>query len=234
MPALWLASKGALFELHEANVPKSGPIAALSSDPAPSSDSRTEEENGIVTATFISGMLIPAALQVKDNGAAKGLCNALVTSAGSMYGVVAAQEFGKNVYSNDSTNSQFEQGVIPGSFFGGILGNGIGQALSRSICKHLVPDFENYLKGLPADAVGKASKVLDRGLEQVLATHLMDLGVTASRAIQISAQLTETIRIADQFTPKDAFKYLNSRWFPRQPRSPKALKERRALQPSRH
>jgi hypothetical protein len=214
MPALWLASKGALFELHEANVPKSGPIAALSSDPAPSSsaapssDGRTDEENGIVTATSISGILIPAALQVKDNGAAKGLCTALVTSAGSMYGVVAAQEFGKNVYGNDSTNSQFEQGVIPGSFFGGLLGNGIGQALSRSICKHLVPDFENYLKGLPEDAVGKAAKVLDRGLEQVLATHLMDLGVTASRAIQFSAQLTETIRIADQFTPEDAFKYL--------------------------
>jgi hypothetical protein len=84
----------------------------------------------------------------------------------------------------------------------------IGQTLSRSICKHLVPDFENYLKGLPEDAVGKAAKVLDCGLEQVLATHLMDLGVTASRAIQFSAQLTETVRIADQFTPEDAFKYL--------------------------
>jgi hypothetical protein len=118
-------------------------------------------------ATFISGMLVPAAFNVKDNGMAGVICQSLMTSAGSMAAAVIGQEAGKDIYGNNSTNSQFEQGVIPGSFIGSVIGNGAGHAVSRTLCKRILPEFGPWLKGVDGPKATTA-KLLTEALPQIL------------------------------------------------------------------
>jgi hypothetical protein len=131
LPSTWLVYRAALLELNEGEVERRAPTGTLLSAPAESSShGRTSKENGAVMATFISGMLIPAAFQYKDNGPADGLCRALMFASGGMTSAIVSQEAAKDIYGNSNTNSQLEQGAIPGSFIGSVVGNGAGHALS--------------------------------------------------------------------------------------------------------
>ncbi|KAF2822530.1 hypothetical protein CC86DRAFT_373023 [Ophiobolus disseminans] len=64
-----------------------------------------------------------------------------------MTGLVASQEAAKAIYPGNSTAPEFEQGVIPWAFIGTTVGNGTGSALSRTLCKTLVPNFMEWLTG---------------------------------------------------------------------------------------
>ncbi|KAH3978109.1 hypothetical protein HBH52_104470 [Parastagonospora nodorum] len=210
-PSTWLVSKAALLELNNADVEKRALTAPSAStelpSPEPSSLDRTPKENGAVMATFISGMLVPAFFNVKDNGMAGGICRSLMTSAGSMTAAVIGQEAAKDIYGNNSTNSQFEQGVIPGSFIGSVIGNGAGHALSRTLCKRILPEFGPWLKSVDGPKATTA-KLLTEALPQILTKQLEGLGVQPARALSFATELTDTIKIADTMTLSDAFKFL--------------------------
>jgi len=214
MPALWIASQALLVELNQTDDANSPPTKALAQSapaPSPSDSDRTDKENGAVMATFISGLMIPAIFSIKDKGPAEGLCSALMQSAGGMTGALVGQEVAKDLYGNDTTASEFEQGVVPGAFFGSIAGNGAGTLLSRALCSKLVPDFGKWWKDMHPDVITKASKPLNRGLQRILSTHLEEhLGVETSRAIQFASQLTETMRLIDHTNPVQAMEYLNN------------------------
>ncbi|KAL5118588.1 hypothetical protein ACEQ8H_003439 [Pleosporales sp. CAS-2024a] len=198
-PSTWLASKAILLELHTNNIQKRSIEDTISN--------RTDKENGAVMATFISGMLWPAFFSIQDNGAAGGLCRALMMSAGSMTSALVGQEAAKNIYDNNSTSSQFEQGVIPGSFIGSVVGGGAGYALARTLCTRLIPEFGPWLKGIEGPKA-ETARLLTRALPHILTKHLEDLGMDSARAIKFADQLTNTIRLADELTLADAYKFL--------------------------
>ena len=207
-PSTRLVSKAALLALNKSDVEKREPTASTGPlPPEPSSLARTPKEDGAVMATFISGMLVPAVFNVKDNGMTGGICRSLMTSAGSMSAAVMGQEVAKDIYGNNSTNSQFEQGVIPGSFIGSVIGNGAGHALARTLCKRILPEFGPWLKGIDGPKATTA-KLLTEALPQILTKQLEDLGVQPARALSFATELTETIKIADTMTLTDAFKFL--------------------------
>jgi hypothetical protein len=52
-----------------------------------------------------------------------------------MVQIILGQEVGKDFYGKNTTASEFEQGVVPGLFFGSVAGNGAKEALTRTICK---------------------------------------------------------------------------------------------------
>jgi hypothetical protein len=61
-----------------------------------------------------------AGFSLLDNGVAKGLCNSIFASAGSMVGAVVGQESGKKIYLNGTTAPDYEQSIIPGAFIGSV------------------------------------------------------------------------------------------------------------------
>ncbi|CBX91398.1 hypothetical protein IAQ61_010753 [Plenodomus lingam] len=226
MPALFLVSQGALLEVYAADPPQGvalgGDLATAATtstatnSAAPSTQPadvpRTGKENGAVLGAFISTLLLPAVMNVVDGTAAGGICKSLVSGAGAMVGSVVGQEAGKNLYPNGTSleeASEFEQGVIPGTFIGGIAGSSVGTALSKTLCAKLVPDLAKVFDGLNPDAVTKMSRVLNRGLTDVLTSHLKDLGVQPAKALNFAHQMGETLRLADTVGMPDAFDFLN-------------------------
>jgi len=212
MPALWIASQALLVELNQtndANFPPTKALAQSAPAPSPSGSGRADKENGAVMAAFIGGMMIPAVFSIKDKGPAQGLCSALMQSAGSMTGALVGQEVAKGLYGNDTTASEFEQGVVPAAFIGSIAGNGAATAVSRTLCSKLVPDFGKWWKDMHPGDIAKTSRLLNRGLQPVLSTHLEGLGVETSRAVQFASQLSEIMRMIDRVDRPRAFEHLN-------------------------
>lgn len=220
MPALWLVSHGALLELYD-NISSTAKTAqelavttgiTISISPQPSDTHRTSKESGAVLAGFIGGMLVPPIFNIIDSTIAGGLCKSLVNSAGAMASAVVGQEAGKTLYpegKHNSTASGFEQGVIPGAFFGSIVGAGADTALSRTLCDRLVPGFEKTWKAATPGTVERISRVLNRGLREVLTEHSKGMNVDAARATQFASQLEETLRLADHVGIADALEHLN-------------------------
>jgi hypothetical protein len=89
------------------------------------------------------------------------------------------------------------------------VGNGVGSALSRTLCSKLVPGFEKIWKAAKPDAMMKMAKVMEQGLQEVLTAHLKEMGVDAAKATQFASQLQETLRTVDQVGIPDAFEQLN-------------------------
>jgi hypothetical protein len=211
LPSLWLVSQGTLFELSKTNETCARLVARNNStNPTPDPEGREDKENGIATAVFISGMLIPQAFAIKDSSPTTALCKSLMRSSAGMVGAVVGQEVAKDLYSNNSTSSEFEQGVIPGLFFGSVVGNGAGEALSRSICRHLVPDFTKWWKAMHPDQVTRVAQTFNHSLQSLLTEHLQSLRVETSRAVQFASQLTETVRAGDMLHRVQAFERLQS------------------------
>ncbi|KAF2023264.1 hypothetical protein EK21DRAFT_81324, partial [Setomelanomma holmii] len=209
LPADWLASQGMLLELNKTNAPV--PASARSLDPpaaTPSAAGR-DKENGAVVGTFVSGMLTATSLNIKGNTAAQGLCMSLPTGAGTMAGTVITQEGAKNIYGENSTALDFEQGVVPGSFFGSIVGHGTGTALSRGLCKHVLSDFGKMWKGIHPDAMPKTYKTFHRALTEILGSHMRSIGVDSARAAKFADQMTETRRLMDRLKPDDSLEFLD-------------------------
>ncbi|KAI8932298.1 hypothetical protein NX059_010494 [Plenodomus lindquistii] len=55
----------------------------------------------------------------------------------------------------------------------------------------------------------KMSRVLNRGLTEVLTAQLKALGVEAAKALTFAHQMAETLNVADRLGMPDAFEYLN-------------------------
>ncbi|KAF2852467.1 hypothetical protein T440DRAFT_506389 [Plenodomus tracheiphilus IPT5] len=221
MPALFLVSQGALLEVHAAASPNE---VALAQDPAatatasapPSTQSagtlRTGKEDGAALGVFISSMIVPTAVNIAEGTLAGGICKSLVAGVGGMLGAVVGQEARKIIYPNGTTNtsaSELEQGIIPGTFIGGIAGNSVGTALSKTLCTKLVSDLEKVFQEMNPDAVTKMSRVLNRGLTEVLTAHLKGLSVKEAKAVTFAHQLESTLQLADKLGMPDAFDFLN-------------------------
>ncbi|KAI4669064.1 uncharacterized protein J4E79_001107 [Alternaria viburni] len=206
LPAIWITSHSLLAE------------AAPSSNLTVSSrEDRTDKENGLVAAAFISSLLIPAATGIADNGVTGGLCNAIINGAGGMAGAVVGQEAGKTLYpqgngtdGNGTSAPEMEQGIVPGAFIGSVVTNSLGTALAKSICDKFLPDVEDVIKEAEAGVAGRVANSLNRGLKEVLVSQLEDMGVETARAVQFASQMEETIRLVDSTgSLATAFEYLN-------------------------
>jgi hypothetical protein len=208
MPALLLVSQGTLAELTADDSTESSQSQGLEVrspscsdgcntttpyvDPASSSPSdRTGKEDGAVAGALISNLLVPAVTNIIDDGLAVGLCKSLVNSATGVAGTVVGQEATKAMYpANDTSASDFKQGLIPGTFVGSIVTNGAGTALSKALCKGLVPSLEKLWSGT-AVANALVSNALNCGLKEVLTARLQDIGVDAARAVQFTSQMQD-------------------------------------------
>ena len=206
LPAIWITSHSLLAE------------AAPSSNLTVSSrEDRTDKENGLVAAAFISSLLVPAATGIADNGVTGGLCNAIINGAGGMAGAVVGQEAGKTLYpqgngtdGNGTSAPEMEQGIVPGAFTGSVVTNSLGTALAKSICDKFLPDVEDVIKEAEAGVAGRVANSLNRGLKEVLVSQLEDMKVETARAVQFASQLEETIRLVDSTgSLATAFEYLN-------------------------
>ncbi|KAH6882505.1 hypothetical protein BKA58DRAFT_464460 [Alternaria rosae] len=206
LPAFWITSHSLLAE------------AAPSSNLTFSSrEDRTDKENGLVAAAFISSLLVPAATGIADNGVTGGICNAIISGAGGMAGAVVGQEAGKTLYppgngtdGNGTSAPEMEQGIVPGAFIGSVVTNSLGTALAKSICDKFLPDIESVIKEAEAGVAGRVANSLNRGLKEVLVSQLEDMKVETARAVQFASQLEETIRLVDSTgSLATAFEYLN-------------------------
>jgi hypothetical protein len=133
---------------------------------------------------LISNLLLPAVTNSLEDGLAVGLCKSLVGGATGMAGTVVGQEAGKAIYPGNGTSAfEFEQGVIPGTFMGSIVTNGAGYALTKALCKGLVPALQElWVPGSTALVNALVGNALNRGLKEVLTARLQDMGVDAARA----------------------------------------------------
>jgi hypothetical protein len=156
MPTRWLIAQDTLLELNAANGVRLSPSATT----IMASATDREKENGAALATFLGGMFIPTYFHLKDNGLAKGLCKGRETSSASMADAAVGQEVGKDLYGKNNSFLEFEQGVVPGLFFGSMVANSAGQAMSQTLCNRLVPKFDELFIWQTADAVMKMIRVL--------------------------------------------------------------------------
>jgi hypothetical protein len=129
-----------------------------------------------------------------------------------MAGTVISQEAGKAIYPTNGTSaSEFEQGLIPGTFIGSIAQNSIGTALSKAICKGLVPGLEKMWTK-PAEEAANAliSKALNRGFKEIITAGVKDIVSDAARAVQFAGNLEYAFGlVAKTCNLGEGFEFLN-------------------------
>jgi hypothetical protein len=138
---------------------------------------------------------------IQDYGLTTGLCKTLTTSATAAGGSIMGQEVAKDAYGNDTTASEFEQGVMTGSFSGSVAGNGVGSALSRTLRAELVPGWNKLIK---PDYLPKLKMVMSRALPHIISTLMKDLNVPVARAQGFAQHLSEALRFIDHTRSTDA------------------------------
>lgn len=211
MPAMWLATHGALAALNHTTpslvLRGETPSAPASASAAPAN---RDKANGAVVGAFVGAALL-APIKIKDaepGGMLKGICQTLVAGGTGMAAAVVGQEAGKRIYGTNSSAPDFEEGLIPGAFIGGVVGSTVGTALAKSLCEIGVPGFKEFLGDLNALDLDRINSMIDKGLPQILDAVLNDLGVDSARAARFSGQLQQSLHFVHLRGPADAVDYL--------------------------
>ncbi|KAI4650609.1 hypothetical protein J4E93_002966 [Alternaria ventricosa] len=201
LPALWLTSQGVLAELQTVS----------EYDPLTSRQHRTDKENGAVTGAFVGSMLVPLVTNLAESDTAtQGICKSLVAGATGSLGAVVGQEAGKLLYpANRTSASEFEQAIVPGTFFGGVTTNAAGTALTKTLCKGLVPGLEKLWENAGTGVEGRVADSLHRGFQEVVTSRLREMGANPAQASRFASQMGETMGLVDRTNLGTAFERLN-------------------------
>ncbi|KAF3038660.1 hypothetical protein E8E12_006676 [Didymella heteroderae] len=193
----WLVTQGALAALNS-----TATIAAKRSEtsPAPTTTSAApanrDKDNGAVLAAFI-GAALTGPIKLHDSSSKlKALCQTLVAGATGMAGAVVGQEAGKRIYGTNSTAPDFEEGLVPGAFIGGVVGTATGTSLSKALCDLGVPGFKETMTDL--------DDITLEGIERTMDA----LGVEPARITQFSGQLQQALRFVHLHGPAEGVEQL--------------------------
>jgi hypothetical protein len=196
MPAMWLVTHGALAALNNTTTTfaKRNETASAPATTSSAPTGRDDKENGAALAAFIgSALTFPIKLH-ESNSKMKALCQTLVASSTGMLGAVVGQEAGKSIYGENSTAPDFEEGLVPGAFIGGIVGTATGTQLSKTLCELAVPGFKEFLDDLDDLGLKGAERIMAQSSLQVIDATLDTLGVERARITQFSGQLQQALR----------------------------------------
>lgn len=187
LPALWIVTQGALAGLNSTNSNH-----AVRRQNEETDTGRTDLEEGAVMGAFI-GSLMTLPVKLKDDGLKKGLCDALTGGANAMASTVVSQESGKQIYRENTTSDDFEQGAVPGGFIGGPFGAIVGTTLSKTICDKWKKDEP----GLPSnpghegvlDLLKSSLRILGDATCLLMSDMFERLGVNQARGMHFSQQV---------------------------------------------
>jgi hypothetical protein len=103
----------------------------------------------------------------------------------------------KDLYGADTTASEFEQGLISGLFFGGTVKEGASAALTRNICKRVIPDFQSLWDLTPTQQKKNMMKLAPKATRGLLRSLLRRHGMSKAVAESAASDIDEALRIHD-------------------------------------
>lgn len=125
-----------------------------------------------------------------------------------MAAAVVGQEAGERIYGTNSTAPDFEEGLVPGKFVGGIAGTATGTQLTRTLCELGVPGFKELLADLDDLGLEGVEHIMGQSYLQALDATLEALGVDPARIVKFSGQIQQGLRFIHLHGPAEGVEQL--------------------------